>query len=185
MSPYTHQLQLIWSLILLWILTRMKRFDKYILAFISVASVLFTSCVKEELIEGKLDLDKIYSKKIIFSASAGWGENEDVITKSGAASYGNRIGNRTLSTNDIFDDKALTISPTIFSNGETISIESDSEIKDVKMVDMLGRKMNVSVNNTNGTSCQVNINQKCNSGIYLIIVETEEGEFYEKVVVRN
>ena len=78
----------------------MKRFDKYILAVISVASVLFTSCVKEELIEGKLDLDKIYSKKIIFSASSGWGENEDVITKSGAASYGNRIGNRTLSTND-------------------------------------------------------------------------------------
>ena len=79
----------------------------------------------------------------------------------------------------------ITIKPTLLSNGETISIESDSEIKDVKMVDMLGRKMNVSVNNTNGTSCQVNINQKCNSGIYLIIVETEEGEFYEKVVVRN
>lgn len=91
----------------------------------------------------------------------------------------------TLSTNDIFDDKALTISPTIFSNSETISIKADSEIKEVKMIDMLGREMNVSVNNTNGTSCQVNINQKCNSGIYLIIVETEEGEFYEKVVVRN
>ena len=91
----------------------------------------------------------------------------------------------TLSTNDIFDDKALTISPTIFSNSETISIKADSEIKEVKMIDMLGRKMNVSVNNTNGTSCQVNINQKCNSGIYLIIVETEKGEFYEKVVVRN
>ena len=91
----------------------------------------------------------------------------------------------TLSTNDIFDDKALTISPTIFSNSETISIKADSEIKEVKMIDMLGRKMNVSVNNTNGTSCQVNINQKCNSGIYLIIVETQDGCFYEKVVVRN
>ena len=79
----------------------------------------------------------------------------------------------------------ITIKPTLLSNSETISIESDSEIKDVKMVDMLGRKMNVSVDNTNGTSCQVNINQKCNSGIYLIIVETEKGEFYEKVVVRN
>ena len=91
----------------------------------------------------------------------------------------------TLSTNDIFDDKALTISPTLLSNGETISIKANSEIKEVKMIDMLGREMNVSIDNTNGTSCQVNINQKCNSGIYLIIVETEEGEFYEKVVVRN
>ena len=79
----------------------------------------------------------------------------------------------------------VTIKPTLFSNSETISIESDSEIKDVKIVDMLGRKMNVSVNNTNGTSCQVNMSQKCNSGIYLIIVETQDGYHYEKVVVRN
>ena len=91
----------------------------------------------------------------------------------------------TLSTNDIFDDKALTISPTIFSNSETISIKADSEIKEVKMIDMLGRKVKVSVNQTAHTSCQININQKCNSGIYLIIVETKNEIYYEKVVLRD
>jgi hypothetical protein len=83
------------------------------------------------------------------------------------------------------ESKNVAITPTVFSSIETLSIESDSEIKDVKMVDMLGRKVKVSVNQTAHTSCQININQKCNSGIYLVIVETQEGEFYEKVVVRN
>ena len=91
----------------------------------------------------------------------------------------------TLSINEIESNGNIVVSPTLLSNGETISIESDSEIKDVKIVDMLGRKMNVSVNNTTGTSCQVNMNQKCNSGIYLIIVETQDGHHYEKVVVRS
>ena len=91
----------------------------------------------------------------------------------------------TLSTNDIFDDKALTISPTIFSNSETISIKADSEIKEVKMIDMLGRNVNVSIYLTDEFSCEMSLNQNCNSGIYLIIVETEKGVCYEKVVLRD
>ena len=155
---------------------------------------------------GKKIIDFVYSfdeELVVYTFTEGifpptmpeisYGENNNVLTcqyKDGELAYlspyfSECLPKCTMSINDIFDDKALTISPTIFSNSETISIESDSEIKDVNMVDMLGRKMNVSVNNTNGTSCQVNINQKCNSGIYLIIVETQDGCFYEKVVVRN
>ena len=84
-----------------------------------------------------------------------------------------------------FESSNITIKPTVFSNSETISIKADSEIKEVKMIDMLGRKVKVSVNQTSHTSCQININQKCNSGIYLIIVETKNEIYFEKVVLRD
>ena len=89
----------------------------------------------------------------------------------------------SLSTNDIFDDKALTISPTIFSNSETISIKADSDIKSIKMIDMLGRKINIFINPTDDLSCQISLDQRCKSGIYLIIVETEKSVCYEKVIL--
>ena len=79
----------------------------------------------------------------------------------------------------------LTITPTIFSSNETIYISSDSEIKDVKMIDMLGREINISINPTDDFTSQISLNQKCNSGIYLIIVETEKEVYYEKVVLRD
>ena len=82
------------------------------------------------------------------------------------------------------ESKNVTIIPTFFSSGETISIKSDSDIKDIKMIDMLGRDVKVSINPTDDFSCEMSLNQKCNSGIYLIIVETEKGVRYEKVVLR-
>ena len=78
----------------------------------------------------------------------------------------------------------LMITPTIFSSNETIYISSDSEIKDVKMIDMLGREINISINPTDDFTSQISLNQKCNSGIYLIIVETEKDVYYEKVILR-
>lgn len=78
----------------------------------------------------------------------------------------------------------ITINPTFFSSNETIYISSDSEIKDVKMIDMLGREIKVSINPTDDFTSQISLNQKCNSGIYLIIVETEKEVYYEKVVLR-
>jgi hypothetical protein len=70
---------------------------------------------------------------------------------------------------------------------ETLSIKSDSgiSIKGAKMIDMLGRNVNVSINITDEFSCEMSLNQNCNSGIYLIIVETEKGVCYEKVVLRD
>ena len=79
----------------------------------------------------------------------------------------------------------LTITPTIFSSNETISIESDFEIREVKMIDMLGREIKVTINPTDDFTPQISLNQKCNSGIYLIIVETEKEVYYEKVVLRD
>lgn len=77
------------------------------------------------------------------------------------------------------------ITPTIFSSNETISIESDSEIKDVKMIDMLGREINISINSTEDFTSQISLNQRCNSGIYLIVIETEKDVYYEKVILRD
>lgn len=89
----------------------------------------------------------------------------------------------TISVGEI-ESKRINVIPTVFSNSETISIESDSVIKDVKMIDMLGRNVNVSMNQTNGNSCEMSINQRCDSGIYLIVVETENGSCYKKVILR-
>ena len=78
----------------------------------------------------------------------------------------------------------LMITPTIFSNSDMISINTNSEIKEVKMIDMLGREINISINLTEDFTSQISLNQRCNSGIYLIIVETEKDVYYEKVVLR-
>jgi hypothetical protein len=85
------------------------------------------------------------------------------------------------------ESKNVTITPTVFSSIETLSIKSDSgiSIKGAKMIDMLGRNVNVSINITDEFSCEMSLNQNCNSGIYLIIVETEKGVCYEKVVLRD
>ena len=93
------------------------------------------------------------------------------------------VAEETTSVKEI-ESENVTIIPTIFSNSESVSIESDSGIKDVKMIDMLGRNVNVSKNQTNGTSCEISINQRCNSGVYLIVIETENGSYYEKVILR-
>lgn len=83
------------------------------------------------------------------------------------------------------ESKNITIIPTVFSNNDVISIESDSEIKDIKMIDMIGRNVNVIMNQTNEMSCQISINQNCNSGIYLIVVKTEKESYYKKVILRD
>ena len=89
-----------------------------------------------------------------------------------------------LNTHEI-ESKSITIIPTVFSNNELISINTNSEIKDVRMIDMLGRKVNISVNATDGFTSQISLNQRCNSGIYLIIVKTEKEVYYEKVILRD
>lgn len=89
-----------------------------------------------------------------------------------------------LSINEIDSKENIAVHPTIFSNNETISVSSDSEVKDVEMMDILGRNMNITSSQTDGFSYQIRLNERCNSGMYLIIVETENGIRYEKVVLR-
>ena len=99
---------------------------------------------------------------------------------------GNCLMETKLSIGEVDNDKVnMEITPTIFSSNETISIESDFEIREVKMIDMLGREINISINPTDDFTSQISLNQKCNSGIYLIIVETEKDVYYEKVVLRD
>ena len=87
---------------------------------------------------------------------------------------------------DKIDDKGegITINPTVLSYGNNISVESVSEIKGVKMIDMLGREIKISVNQINYSSCQISLSQKCSSGIYMVIVETSNDTCYEKVIIK-
>ena len=90
-----------------------------------------------------------------------------------------------LSINEIDDNENLMIYPTIFSTNETLFISSDSEIKDVKMIDMLGRRIDISLNQTDENSCQISLKERYDSSVYLIIVETKNGVCYKKVVLQD
>lgn len=78
----------------------MKKISLYLLPIFAFVAMLLHSCVDTELLEGSLDSEKIYSKTIIFSSTSSWGENADVITKSSQQTFGNRLGNRTLTSKD-------------------------------------------------------------------------------------
>ena len=71
-------------------------------------------------------------------------------------------------------EKMISVHPTIFSNTETISISSDSEIKDVKMMDMLGRRIDITFNKNDESSYQIRLNERCSSGIYFYTVRCED-----------
>ena len=105
------------------------------------------------------------------------------VYQTGSSESQSVVAEETTSVKEI-ESESINVIPTIFSNSESVSIKSDSGIKDVKMIDMLGRNVNVSMNQTNGTSCEISINQRCNSGVYLIVIETENGSYYEKVILR-
>ena len=78
----------------------MKNLNKYFYSILAFAALWFNSCVKIEYLDESFDSNQISSNKIIFTAKPTSGENEDVITKGGIQSCGNRIGNRILSSND-------------------------------------------------------------------------------------
>jgi hypothetical protein len=67
--------------------------------FAVVASMMATSCMIDEII-GEAPIESIESEVIAFGASLDWSDNEHLATKSGAESYGNRIGNRIMSIAD-------------------------------------------------------------------------------------
>ena len=66
---------------------------------VTITSMMATSCLMDEII-GEVPIDNVESDLIAFGAALSWNEQEDLATKSGAESYGNRIGNRILSVAD-------------------------------------------------------------------------------------
>lgn len=74
-----------------------KRLGPVLIAVI--VSMMATSCLMDEII-GEAPVDNVESELIAFGAALGWNDQEDLATKSSDESYGNRIGNRILSTTD-------------------------------------------------------------------------------------
>ena len=64
-----------------------------------ITSMMATSCLMDEII-GQAPIESVESELIAFGATLSWNDQDDLTTKSGAESYGNRIGNRILSTAD-------------------------------------------------------------------------------------
>ena len=74
-----------------------KRLGCFLL--VAITSMMATSCLMDEII-GEAPVDNVESELIAFGAALNWNDQEDLATKSSAESYGNRIGNRILSTTD-------------------------------------------------------------------------------------
>ena len=64
-----------------------------------ITSMMATSCLMDEII-GQAPIESVESELIAFGAALSRNDQDDLTTKSSAESYGNRIGNRILSTAD-------------------------------------------------------------------------------------
>lgn len=78
-------------------------------------------------------------------------------------------------------DNHISIYPNVIKNNDVITIEDAEFIKDVTMTDMFGRTEKISKNVIDNNKWQISI---CDGqGIYFIIVETQKGSNYEKVLL--
>lgn len=81
------------------------------------------------------------------------------------------------------DDNNLTIYPNIVKNNDVITIENAEHIKDVTMTDMFGRTIETNKNVVDNNKWQISFRNNREKGMYIIIVKTEKGLSYEKVMV--
>lgn len=95
-----------------------KRLGCILLA--AVTSMMATSCLMDEII-CEAPITSVQSNVIAFGANLSWNDQEDMATKSGAESYGNRIGNRVLSN----ADSSMTLPMGVYvQNGIHSAVES-------------------------------------------------------------
>lgn len=82
-------------------------------------------------------------------------------------------------------EKPLAVYPSIIDGSDIIMIESLYKVNNVIIVDMHGRKTKTNACQTNDDVWQINLSNSHQGGVYFIIVQTENGDFYEKIIVCN
>lgn len=81
------------------------------------------------------------------------------------------------------DDNHLTIYPNVIKNNDVITIENSGYIKDITMTDMFGKIKDINKNEIYNNRWQIRFCNNCEKGMYFIIIQTEIGISYAKVLV--
>lgn len=84
---------------------------------------------------------------------------------------------------DEIEHKSVSIYPSIIKSDDIITIEASTPIKDVIITDVLGRQTAISKNRIIGNRWQISICNNSKYGVYFVLVITENGIGYEKVMV--
>ena len=85
---------------------------------------------------------------------------------------------------EIKDDQ-ISIYPNMVIGNDIITIESVSNIHDVIVIDIFGKNQEIITDKNNDYKWQIEVSNKCNSGIHFIVVKTDKGVCYEKVIVSH
>lgn len=84
---------------------------------------------------------------------------------------------------DEIEHKSVSIYPSIIKSDDIITIEASTPIKDVIITDVLGRQTAISKNRIIGNRWQISICNNSKYGVYFVLVITENGINYEKIMV--
>ena len=102
--------------------------------------------------------------------------------KDGKLIYGNTCYVNPLSINET-NTKPVSIYPSIIRYDDVITIESSDHINEIVMIDMFGRTQEVMANKVENYKWQINMCKNHMQGIHFIIIITEKGISYEKVLL--
>lgn len=110
------------------------------------------------------------------------------IHKDGEQVYVNQsegcYGSNPWSINEM-SQRSISVYPNIIYGFGTITIESLNRVYDVSILDMFGKITKINANQFDDKTWQIDILNNFVNGIYLIITQTENGVFYEKIIVHN
>ena len=90
--------------------------------------------------------------------------------------------NPILTQVDENDPKQVSVSPTIINNNATITVKTVYSITDIILYDINGRATNLNPNKVSDNCWTVNTNQNLRNGLYLMIIKTNNGMSYEKII---
>jgi len=77
----------------------------------------------------------------------------------------------------------VSIYPNLIKDNDVITIDAMTCIKDVIVIDVYGRTQEIITNQIDNDKWQINMAKNHGSGIYCVIIKTDKGGYYEKVLV--
>lgn len=80
-------------------------------------------------------------------------------------------------------EKQVSVYPNMVKGNDIITIESSSHIKNVTITNMFGKTIEISKNIIDDNKWQIIVYNKCGQGIYFVLVVTDNGMSYEKIIL--
>lgn len=81
------------------------------------------------------------------------------------------------------ENNQVSIYPNLIKDNDVITIDAMTCIKDVIVIDVYGRTQEIITNQIDNDKWQINMAKNHGSGIYCVIIKTDKGGYYEKVLV--